>query len=637
MDGYSKDIVKEDIEKLKSIFPQCVVEGKVKIDQLLNILGEYDEKDFEKYEFTWKGKNECYKVARERTKATLLPCESESVNFNDTENLYIEGDNLEVLKILQQGYYNKIKMIYIDPPYNTGNDFVYKDDYKDSLENYKKIVSSLGKSNPETSGRFHTDWLNMMFPRLMLAHTLLKDDGVIFISIDDNEVDNLKKLCNEIFGEENFIGIITWGKKRKGSFLSKNIVSLTEYILVYSKNIEKLRGIYGGQASNNESQPIIKRTNKISILEIPENIIHTKLEDGIYNKGIYGDELNPVELLNDVIVKNGKIINKFSIKAPFVWSQENFNNQLQKGCKFVINTINFQIRVFKVFDIDDFKGFGSYINGIDIKGTNEDAYEELENLFNIKKLFDYSKPSNYIKMLVDAGCHFEKDDIILDFFSGSATTAHAVMQLNAEDGGNRKYIMVQLPELCGEKTEAYKNGYKNICEIGKERIRRAGQKIKQEIEENNKQLKLDEELKKIPDIGFRVFKLDSTNFNKWNVSLKIEEDLQHFLNNTKTLVNGRTEVDAIFEILIKNGFPLTEKIYSLDIDNYKFYYISEDCLVMICFEENIPIEVVEKAIEYAPSKMVFSRKAFKDTSEMVTAKHIISKEFSYAQIEVEFL
>ena len=239
--------------------------------------------------------------------------------------------------------------------------------------------------------------------------------------------------------------------------------------------------------------------------------------------------------------------------------------------------------------------------------------------------FSYSKPIELIKYLLNR-IYFEKEDIILDFFSGSATTAHAVMQLNAEDGGNRKYIMVQLPELCGEKTEAYKNGYKNICEIGKERIRRAGAKIKEEME-NTENL----------DIGFRVFKLDSTNFNKWNVPLTIEEDLQQFLNNTKTIVNGRTEVDAIFEILIKNGFPLTEKIYSLDIDNYKFYYISEDCLVMICFEENIPIEVVEKAIEYAPSKMVFSRKAFKDTSEMVTAKHIISKEFSYAQIEVEFL
>ena len=622
MDGYSKDIVKEDIEKLKSIFPQCVVEGKVKIDKLLSILGEYDEKEFEKYEFTWKGKNECYKTARTRTKATLIPCESESVNFNDTNNIYIEGDNLEVLKILQHSYYNKIKMIYIDPPYNTGNDFVYKDDFRDSLANYKNIVSSLGKSNPETSGRFHTDWLNMMFPRLMLAHTLLKDDGVIFISIDDNEVDNLKKMCNEVFGEENFIGIITWGKKRKGSFLSKNIVSLTEYVLVYAKNIKNLKGIYGGQASNNESQPIIKRTNKLSILEIPENIIQTKLEDGIYNKGIYGDELNPVELLNDVIVENGKIINKFSIKAPFVWSQENFNNQLQKGCKFVINTINFQIRVFKVFDIDDFKGFSSYINGIEIKGTNEDAYEELENLFNIKKLFDYSKPSNYIKMLVDAGCHFEKDDIILDFFSGSATTAHAVMQLNAEDGGNRKYIMVQLPELCSEKTEAYKAGYKNICEIGKERIRRAGAKIKEEME-NTENL----------DIGFRVFKLEDSNFKKWNVSLTDEFNIAKLLSDTNEIIDGRTEIDAMFEILIKNGFPLTEKIYSLDIDGYNFYHIGEECFVMVSFEKNIPIDIIEKVIEYLPAKLILTMGAFKDTSDIITAKHIINKDYSI-QIEI---
>lgn len=624
MDGYSKDIVKEDIEKLKSIFPQCVVEGKVKIDQLLNILGEYEERDYEKYEFTWKGKNECYKVARERTKATLLPCESESVNFNDTENLYIEGDNLEVLKILQQGYYNKIKMIYIDPPYNTGNDFIYKDNYKDSLENYKKTVSSLGKSNPETSGRFHTDWLNMMFPRLMLAHTLLKDDGVIFISIDDNELNNLRKICDEVFGEDNFIGYLTWIKKKKGSHLSKTLKSITEYILVYAKNINKIE-LFGEKAYSDKLQPLVKKTNSNKSLFFNENIIETRLSDGNYKKGLYSDSLSAINFKNDFIVKNGKIITSLEVEGKFVWTQNKLQEELNLGSKILLSS-KFGFNVWRADQDSKIKRPPTLLDNKLNIGTNEDAYIELSNLFNNEALLNYPKPTSLIKYLINTIGYFDKDFIILDFFSGSATTAHAVMQLNAEDGGNRKYIMVQLPELCGEKTEAYKNGYKNICEIGKERIRRAGAKIKEEME-NTENL----------DIGFRVFKLDSTNFNKWNAPLTTEEDLQQFLNNTKTLVNGRTEVEAIFEILIKNGLSLTEKIYSVDIDNYKFYYINEDCLIMICFEENIPIEVIEKAIEYAPPKMVFSRKAFKDTSEMVTAKHIISKEFSYGQIEIEFL
>ena len=635
MDGYSKDIVKEDIEKLKSIFPQCVVEGKVKIDQLLNILGEYDEKDFEKYEFTWKGKNECYKVARERTKATLLPCESESVNFNDTENLYIEGDNLEVLKILQHGYYNKIKMIYIDPPYNTGNDFVYKDDYKDSLENYKKIVSSLGKSNPETSGRFHTDWLNMMFPRLMLAHTLLKDDGVIFISIDDNEVDNLKKMCNEIFGENNFVGLFPRVTKKSGKS-TDDIANNNDFILVYKKMDKPKFNLqfHTDSGFKNKDEFFEER----GFYKLNQTLDYDSLQ--------YSPSLDyPIEIDGETFYagssyekylerKNG---NFGRADWAWRWSKELFDFGYKNGFIVVKKydtysriytktyekvTIEKTNNKFEIKEIQRTKPL-STLEFTDNMYSNDNSKKDITKLFS-SAIFDYSKPISLLKFILSFST--EKDDIILDFFSGSATTAHAVMQLNAEDGGNRKYIMVQLPQLCDEKTEAYKNGYKNICEIGKERIRRAGAKIKEEME-NTENL----------DIGFRVFKLDSTNFNKWNVPLTTEEDLQYFLNNTKTIVNGRTEVDAIFEILIKNGFPLTEKIYSLDIDNYKFYYISEDCLVMICFEENIPIEVIEKAIEYAPSKMVFSRKAFKDTSEMVTAKHIISKEFSYGQIEVEFL
>ena len=618
MDGYSKDITIEEIEKLRSVFPQCVVEGKVKIDQLLSILGIYDERDFEKYEFTWKGKNECYKTARERTKATLLPCEDESVNFNDTQNVYIEGDNLEVLKILQQGYYNKIKMIYIDPPYNTGNDFVYKDNYKDSLENYKKTVSSLGKSNPETSGRFHTDWLNMMFPRLMLAHTLLKDDGVIFISIDDNEVHNLRKICDEIFGENNFISNVIWEKKYSPANDSKVISSTHDHILVYAKNLECW------------DMGLLERTKEMNDrYKNLDNDVRGAWKPGGLSAKTYNEKYD-----YPVITPSGNIVNPPTGSCWQV-SKERLE-ELIKDNRIYFGKDGSSKPQLKQFLTEVNQGVvPKSIWKLEEVGHGQVSRKEVTDLFG-HFIFDNPKPTKLLNRIIKVA-NVKEDDIILDFFSGSATTAHAVMQLNAEDGGNRKYIMVQLPELCSEKSEAYKAGYKNICEIGKERIRRAGAKIKEEIEEYNKQLKLDEQPKTLPDIGFRVFKLDSTNFNRWDVPLTTEEDLRQFLNNAKTLVNGRTEIDAIFEILIKNGFPLTEKIYSIDIDNYKFYYISEDCLVMISFEENIPIEIIEKAIEYVPAKMIFSRKAFKDTSEMVTAKHIISKEFSYGQIEVEFL
>ena len=590
MDGYSKDIVKEDIEKLRSIFPQCVVEGKVKIDQLLNILGEYEEREFEKYEFIWKGKNECYKVARERTKATLLPCESESVNFNDTENIYIEGDNLEVLKILQQGYYNKIKMIYIDPPYNTGNDFVYKDDYKDSLENYKKTVSSLGKSNPETSGRFHTDWLNMMFPRLMLVHTLLKDDGVIFISIDDNEVHNLRKLCDEVFGEENFIAQICH-KNRDGVSNDKIISSNHNHILFYCKNYDKVHSI-------RENYGIIRDENDFKAYNKDDN-------DG---NGAY--TLNPVTGPGGAS-KGNPYYEILGVTNYWRFGKERMQKMIDEGKVIKVNNNLYQ-KTYKKDMINKKKGATTWWDTV---GTTSKGTNQIKQLFQ-RTIFDFAKPVDLIIHILKF-IDYSKDDIILDFFSGSATTAHAVMQLNAEDGGNRKYIMVQLPQLCDEKTEAYKNEYKNICEIGKERIRRAGVKIKEEME-NTENL----------DTGFRVFKLDSTNFNRWNVPLFEDIDINEYLNNAKEILDNRTEVDAMFEILIKNGFPLTEKIYSLDIDNYKFYHIGKDCLVLVSFEENIPIDVIEQAIEYLPAKLILTMSAFEDTSAIVTAKHIINKDYS---------
>lgn len=601
---HSSNLVDKNVEEIGQLFPNCLTERKnengevehaIDFDMLRQELSkDIVEGNEERYQFTWPDKKKSILLANAPIAKTLRPFREESVDFDKTENLYIEGDNLDVLKLLQETYLGKVKMIYIDPPYNTGNDFVYEDDFAQNSDEY---LSNSGQydedgnrlvQNNEANGRFHTDWLNMIYPRLKVAKDLLSDDGVIFISIDDHEVENLKKVCNEVFGAIHCLGIITWSKKRKGSFLSKGIISLTEYVIVYAKNRSSNNGLYGGEANSNESQPIIKRTNNISELKIPANTIYTKLDDGIYGKGIYGDEVNPVELINDVEIKKGKIINVFCIKAPFVWSQKMFDEQLTKGAKYIINTLNFQIRVFRIYDEDSFKGFGSFINGVKIKGTNEDAYEELEQLFNVKKIFDYSKPTNYIKELINSATHFNKDSIILDFFSGSATTAHAVMQLNLEDGGHRKFIMVQLPETCAKDSETYKAGYNNICEIGKERIRRAEKKIKKDSGLTAQKL----------DTGFRVLKLDSTNmkdvyYNPSEYSANLFDTLE---NNIK---EDRTPEDLLFQVMLDLGILLSSKIEEATVAGKKVFKVEENYLIA-CFDKNVTEEVVKEIAQQKP-------------------------------------
>lgn len=649
----SQDIVGSNINKIAQLFPNCVTERKGKdgktelaidFEKLQaelsdDIIGEGEER----YQFTWPDKRAANRLANTPTTMTLRPCREDSVDFDKTQNIYIEGDNLDVLKVLRETYLGKVKMIYIDPPYNTGNDFVYNDDFakgKDKFEQTSGFFDEEGNQtvdpmqrNTESNGRFHTDWLNMMYPRLKVARDLLTDDGVIFISIDDGEIANLTKICNEVFGEGNLLGIITWSKKRKGSFLSKGIISLTEYVLVYCKNRPYFKGLFGGIADVNESQPIIKRTNKISVLSIPANVVKSKIPDGKYTAGNYGDNINPVRLLDDIEIINSKIINAFRIEAPFIWSQRMFDEQLSKGATFVINTLNFQIRVFRIYDDDNFKGFSSFINGVEIKGTNEDAYEELESFFGIKKIFDYSKPTNYIKEIIKAATHFDKKAIILDFFSGSATTAHAVMKLNAEDGGNRKFIMVQLPELTD------KNRYKNICEIGEERIRRAGKKIVKDlkseidtkerlldrilnaepsatvkilpIEEQKEIAKKVYEEKAVPlmkeideikerieklDTGFRVFKLDTSNMEDVYYTPQEFDEQKLFTDNVKA---DRTNEDLLFQVMLDLGIELSAKIEVKEIAGKTVHIVDENYLVA-CFDEDVNETTIKEIAKLKP-------------------------------------
>ena len=614
MKMHTPDITESNIEKIGQLFPNCLTErigedGKVEKAIDFDLLRQELSKEIvegpqERYQFTWPDKKKAIRLANTPSTMTLRPCREESVDFDNTENLYIEGDNLEVLKLLREDYLGKVKMIYIDPPYNTGNDFVYEDDFSQSASDYAGTSGQTDASgnrlvqNTESNGRFHTDWLNMMYPRLRIAKDLLSNDGVIFISIDDNELHNLLDLCYEVFGRDNFVGNIVWSKKRKGSFLSKGIISLTEYLVVFCKNSNSFGGLFGGQADASESQPIIKRTNNRSTLAIPENLISTKLPDGTYNKGVYGDDVNPVELLDDVIVKDGLITNAFRITAPFIWTQKMFNDEIAKGGRAVINTLNFQIRVFRVVDENSFKGFASYIDGVQIKGTNEDAYEELIRLFGVKKLFDYSKPVSYIKLLAEAATHFSKDAIILDFFSGSGTTAQAIMKLNQEDGGGRRFIMIQLPEETDPNSDAFKAGYQNICEIGKERIRRAGKRIQEEqdqVESDNGLFSQSNTNSRL-DTGFRVLKLDSSNME--DVYYRPEESSEATLFETN-VKEGRSSEDLLFQVMLECNLPLSAQIETEKIAGKEVFTVNNGYLIA-CFDEDVNEEVIKAVAKRKP-------------------------------------
>ena len=606
LDGRSMNIEQTNMDKLKAVFPECFAEGKLDIDKLLSLCGEYIDNDFEKYKFEWKGKAECLKLAQKRSTGTLRPCSEESVNFDTTQNLYIEGDNLEVLKLLQTAYYRKVKMIYIDPPYNTGNDFVYEDDFADPMARYKEITQQTTKSNPETMGRYHTNWLNMMYPRLRLAANLLRDDGVIFISIDDNEVTNLRKVCDEVFGEENFIGTILWKKKTNGNNMGF-IPPVHDYILAYARSIIDIKDV--GYDVTEE------HINKI--YSNPDNDPRgawTTMDLSANHKGPYFSITNPI---------TGE-----SFDPPegryWVFNEDEVKRRIADG-RIIFGKTGTTRPVQKVFAAERIQGKIRAESWWDKHGMNEDATSEIRELFGQGKLFTHPKPSKLIYNLVKITT--EQDDIILDFFSGSATTAHAVMQLNAEDGGNRKFICVQLPEVCDEKSEAYKAGYKNICEIGKERIRRAGAKILSKAEQTNQQIKIGKEEKPLPDVGFKVFKLDTSNLKTWDSTPVTEDDMQILFDRMNGMIHrvksDRSDMDMIYEIMLKLGVPLTYSVEKIEVNGKIAYTVGEDCLLLICLAEDVHPEDVEAMAEYAPAKLIIARDSFKNDTAMANAHYIL--------------
>ena len=655
LDMKTASVAQGNIEKIRQLFPDAVTEvnkdGKTELaidfDVLKQELSEsLIDEGKERYQMTWPGKKQAVVLANTSTTDTLRPCKEESVDFDNTQNLYIEGDNLNVLKPLHETYLGKIKMIYIDPPYNTGNDFIYNDDFAmesgewrtesgDFDEQGNRLVKNL-----ESNGRFHTDWLNMLYPRLRLARDLLTDDGIIFISIGEQEVHNLKKIAIEIFGASNFIETYIWESTFRPDNSSKIMRRNAEYVMCFAKNITNITHLTGEIKTKEGLPSLTKASMKESVLKFPKNTVKTLLADGIYKKGVR----DSYELIDDVEVKNGIIVNEFRLKGRMIWGQEYLEKELSNGTEIIIKSDGFVPYTKKSGDsiMSPTKIIPNTIVG-DILSANT----EFSKLFDTK-IFSYPKPVSLVKYLL----HYldDKNFIVLDFFSGSATTAHAVMQLNAEDGGNRKFIMVQLPEKCDEKSEAYKAGYKNICEIGKERIRRAGTKIVEERAHllnavksgafekgkpfaqftNSESAKAAQaEIRKTLDIGFRVLKLDSSNMQDvyYNPAAVSQTLLDATIDNIKP---DRTPLDLLFQVMLELGVPLSAKIEE-NVVNGKTYYAVNGNDIIACFDDDIDEEVITAIAKQQPLYAVFKDQSFASDSVAINNEQLF-KTYSPATV-----
>ena len=588
--------VDENIKKIAELFPNCLTErldenGKPEAAIDFDMLRQELSKDIvegpeERYQFTGPDKRNAIRLSNAPTTDTLRPCREESVDFDNTQNLYIEGDNLEVLKLLRENYLGKVKMIYIDPPYNTGNDFVYNDDFAQTTGDY---IHNSGQedeegnrlvANTESNGRFHTDWLNMIYPRLKVAKDLLSEDGVIFISIDDNEVENLKKVCNEVFGESNYKSQIAWQKRYTRSNNTIDFTTVVEHILVYSRS---------GQFVVNLLPRTDEADNRYSN---PDNDPR-----GSWKGASFLNPATPSQRPNLCYPITNPNTGEITYNTDHAWrrSKEVYDQLQNEGKLYWGIDGKSKVPSIKMF-LSEARGL-TPINFWDQEyaGNTDNGSAELFDLMQTK-VFDFPKPVKLLKRVLEHGT--SKDSVILDFFSGSATTAHAVMQLNAEDGGNRKFIMVQLPETTDEKSEAYKAGYKNICEIGKERIRRAGKIIKDNLDNKDNSStgpsnpSLFDEEKSCPklselspklDIGFRVLKLDSSNMQdvyyspeQFNENLLFEDNIKH----------DRTDEDLLFQAMIELGIELSAKIEQREIAGKTVWNVADNYL-MACFDKDV--------------------------------------------------
>jgi adenine-specific DNA-methyltransferase len=625
LDLRSHDIADDKRQQLLSLFPEVRTEGgKIDFDRLKAVLGEMVDAGRERYGMNWPGKAECMRTIQAPSMGTLLPMREESVDWDTTENVIIEGDNLEVLKLLQKSYLGKVKMIYIDPPYNTGNDFIYPDNYSESLQTYLDYTGQVDNAgrrygpNTETDGRFHSKWLNMMYPRLYLARQLLRDDGVIFISIDESEVENLRRVCSEVFGEENFYGCFIWEKKKKPSFLSASMGTVTDYILCYAKNKTEAPPLVAGQVEDGKKYPFNNAGNGVQILTFPKGSVSFRCPDQTFQPQDMSEGNIVTELLDPVVVAGGKNVSQFRLRGEWRYSQEKLNSFAEESAEIVISKVPFRPNyINRSGDDKKTSNLLSYrVNGVP---TNEDATEELRQLFGMD-VMSYPKPSGLIKYLVRAAT--DSGDIVMDFFAGSGTTGHACWNQEVEDGKHRKFVLVQLPEFIEESDEVSRSALKlcsslgvspRISEVMKERLRRVASRF---VSTQSGQLL--QEAQPI-DLGFRVFKLSASNFIPWdgtaaNDADQLAKQLQLGIEHTR---EDRTPEDLLYEILLKSwGEPaLSLKIDEETIEGVRVFSIADGAF-LICLEETVNLDFIRAVADRKPDRVVMRESAFAGNDQL---------------------
>lgn len=625
MDGQSLTPQQIKLQQIQALLPEAFDEGRIDWEKLKATLGEDINFNNERYVLNWAGKSEAFRVLQAPTTKTLVPAKDESVDFDNTENIFIEGENLEVLKVLQKSYFGKVKMIYIDPPYNTGSDsFIYPDKFSETKEGYQKRIGDkdeegymtkdgMFRKNSKENGQYHSNWLNMMYPRMFLAKNLLREDGVIFVSIDDNEVHNLRLLMNEVFGEENFVAELIIVKSKNGIGDKKGFATNQDYIIVFQKSIEA--DFVGESLSENDIKEYNKKDGwgkyKIDGL-LRKKGEASKREDRpnmyyplYYNAKTGEVKIHQIDGFEEIYPKK-----EDGTDGRWVWGYDTCKENIFKlfsGAKGTIYIKNYLIenkrkKTRSILDKPEY--------------LNDRATNEIKDVFLIKA-FSTPKPVNLISTLIENVC--DKKDIILDFFSGSGTTAHAVMDLNKEDGGNRKYICVQLPELCDEKSEAYKAGYKTIADIAKERIRRVGKKIQKEIDDDQEKKKgqlnfePDKEETKI-DLGFKVLKLSESNFKQWqqnngkNARI-LEEQMKLFVD---PVAESAVMENMVYELLLKSGKDLNSHIDH----NREYYNINSGELIFML--EKATQEIVDAVLKEQPQKVIALDRLFKGNDQLKT-------------------
>ncbi|MBI5186387.1 MAG: site-specific DNA-methyltransferase [Nitrospinae bacterium] len=604
MDGKSKNLAEEKIHRLRKIIPEAFSEGKIDWEKLKAALGEEVEFSNERYVLNWAGKSDAFRILQSPTTAALIPCKKESVDFEDTENVFIEGENLEVLKVLQKSYHGKVKMIYIDPPYNTGSDaFIYPDKFSETREEYMERIGDkdetgymtregLFRKNSKDSGHYHSNWLSMMYPRLFLARNLLREDGVIFVSIDDNEVHNLRLLMNEVFGEENFLAQLVWEKIHSTKNDAKYYSDNHEYILCYSKHISAVK------------VALLQRTDEMNErYQNPDNDSRGPWASG------------------DLVANEERKEGYYEVHSP---SGKSFN--VPKGKHWVYSKSNMEEyiadnRIWFGKNGDAFPRLKRFLSEVQQGrkpstlltskevGHNQEAKREVKAIFDDNNFFDTPKPVRLIRRILELSTQSDTDDVILDFFAGAATTAHAVLALNKEDGGSRKFICVQLPEKCDEKSEAFKAGYKTIAEIGKERIRRVIKKIKEE-----KQEKLDfNGDSAMPDLGFKVFKLRESNFKIWRAKVENEDQFAEQMElHVDPVKEGAETENILYELLLKSGVPLTAAI-----EEKKGYFWVNGGEVALMLEK-ADKEIIGTLMAQKPQKVLALDRLFHNNDQLKT-------------------